>query len=181
MGRQRTGVDRILSLPNSYSIPLFYPSLIPTPSLSFTPPNPNPWSTPLHSTTVTSPLIYPSLHHNFTPKPPNPLHPIPHPITIPHLRPPRSSPHCRHASRTLFLLLYSNIKILLFFYIFSFKGKKEYGWYRGGFDDDGKPHGLCRRDYDNGGYSIGEYNHDSRCGHWIVYNKDGSISHEWDY
>ena len=71
-----------------------------------------------HTHSLTSPIIYPSLHDNFTPKPPNPLHPIPHPITIPHLRPPRSSPHCRHASRTLFFHLFSNIKIIFFLYFF---------------------------------------------------------------
>ena len=72
------------------------------------------------------------------------------------------------------------------------------GWYRGGFDDGGQRHGLGRLDYDSGiyrigerhglgrwdyhsgMYEIGEYDHDSRCGHWIRYNKDGSIWHEWD-
>ena len=53
-------------------------------------------------------------------------------------------------------------------------------WYRGGFDDDGKWHGLCRGDYDDGMYYIGEHNHDRQCGHWIGYNKDGSIYHERD-
>ena len=132
MGRQRTGVDRILSLPNSYSIPLFHLFLIPTLPPSFPP-------LLTVTLTLTLPLIHLSLKkkkkhsnftpnlplstHNFTPKPPNPLHPIPHPITIPHLRPPRSSPHCRHAVRTLFFLLFSNIKILLFLYIFPFQGQ----------------------------------------------------------
>ena len=57
-------------------------------------------------------------------------------------------------------------------------------WYRGGRDGDGLQHGLYRRDFENGEqdgeYCIGEYDHDSQCGHWIMYNKDGSIDCERD-
>jgi len=63
------------------------------------------------------------------------------------------------------------------------QGKEdEYGgWYRGGFDDGGKQHGLFRIDHDHGRYIIGEYNHDSPCGHWIYYGKDGSIIYARDH
>ena len=54
-------------------------------------------------------------------------------------------------------------------------------WYRGGRDSAGKPHGLGRRDFDNGEYGIGEHDHGRQCGHWIWYNKNGSINREWAY
>ena len=67
-------------------------------------------------------------------------------------------------------------------FIFSLKGKRENGsWYRGGKDPAGKRHGIGRKDYDNGRYTIGEYDHGIRCGHWIIYKKDGSINFEKDY
>ena len=54
-------------------------------------------------------------------------------------------------------------------------------WYRGGRDGNGRQHGLYRCDYEDGEYYICEYDHGSDCGHWIMYNKDGSIKREWDY
>ena len=56
-------------------------------------------------------------------------------------------------------------------------------WYRGGWDANGKEHGLGRWDFegDRESYYIGAYDHGKQCGHWISYNKDGSIWYEKDY